>query len=112
MSLFHAGGSAVTLVYADEKWTRTTGTAMCGDAHGEGDDGIAEYPMPTTMDDPILGVTGRGTETRRGARARVAAISRTRSSAPATDSPRVGSASAEAAREERAGEDRDDEGFG
>ena len=64
MSLFHAGGSAVTLVYADEKWTRNEqGTAMCGDGGTAKVTITAEYPMPTTMDDPISVLTGRGTQT-------------------------------------------------
>ncbi len=47
MSLFHAGGSAVTLVYADEKWTRNEqGTAMCGDGGTAKVTITAEYPMP------------------------------------------------------------------
>ena len=64
MSLFHAGGSAVTLLYADEKWTRNEqGTAMCGDGGTAKVTITAEYPMPKTLDDPISVLTGRGTQT-------------------------------------------------
>ena len=40
MSLFHAGGQAVTLMYADQKWTRneTGHNDVRGGRHGEGDD--------------------------------------------------------------------------
>ena len=64
MSLFHAGGQVVTLMYADEKWTRNeTGTTTCG-AGGTAKVTItAEYPMPATLDDPIALLTGRGTQT-------------------------------------------------
>ena len=64
MSLFHAGGQAVTLMYADEKWTRNEkGTTACG-AGGTAQMTItAEYPMPNQLDDPISVLTGRGTQT-------------------------------------------------
>jgi serine/threonine protein kinase len=64
MSLFHAGGSAVTLLYADEKWTRNEqGNATCGDGSTAKVTITAEYPMPRTIDDPISVLTGRGTQT-------------------------------------------------
>ncbi len=64
MSLFHAGGQAVTLMYADQKWTRNeTGTTPCA-AGGTAKVTItAEYPMLPTLDDPISVLTGRGTQT-------------------------------------------------
>lgn len=63
MSLFHAGGQAVTLIYADEKWTRNEkGTTTCG-AGGTAQITItAEYPMPRQLDDPIPVLTGRGSQ--------------------------------------------------
>ncbi len=64
MSLFHAGGSAVTLVYADQKWTRNEqGNATCGDGSTAKVTITAEYPMPNTINDPITVLTGRGTQT-------------------------------------------------
>jgi len=64
MSLFHAGGQAVTLLYADEKWARNEkGTTTCG-AGGTAQMTItADYPMPNQLDDPISVLTGRGTQT-------------------------------------------------
>jgi serine/threonine protein kinase len=64
MSLFHAGGGAVTLMYADDKWTRNEqGTTTCG-AGGTAQITItAEYPMPRQLDDPIAVLTGRGSQT-------------------------------------------------
>jgi serine/threonine-protein kinase len=64
MSLFHAGGQAVTLLYADEKWARNEkGTTACG-AGGTAQMTItADYPMPRQLDDPISVLTGRGTQT-------------------------------------------------
>jgi len=64
MSLFHAGGQAVTLLYADEKWARNEkGTTTCG-AGGTAQMTItANYPMPNQLDDPISVLTGRGTQT-------------------------------------------------
>ena len=64
MSLFHAGGQAVTLMYADRKWTRNEqGNTACA-AGGTAKVTItAEYPMPATLDDPISVLTGRGTQT-------------------------------------------------
>jgi serine/threonine-protein kinase len=64
MSLFHAGGGAVTLMYAGDKWTRNEqGTTTCG-AGGTAQITItAVYPMPRQLDDPIAVLTGRGTQT-------------------------------------------------
>lgn len=64
MSLFHAGGAAVTLVYADQKWTRNEqGTATCTGGGTAKVTITAEYPMPGTLDDPIAALPGRGTQT-------------------------------------------------
>ena len=64
MSLFHADGGAVTLMYTNDKWTRNEqGTTTCG---GGGTAQIiisAEYPMPVQIDDPIALLTGRGSQT-------------------------------------------------
>ena len=63
MSLFHAAGGVVTLMYASDKWTRNEqGTTACG-AGGTTQVTIkAEYPMPAQMDDPIALLTGRGSQ--------------------------------------------------
>jgi serine/threonine protein kinase len=64
MSLFHSGGQAVTLMYADEKWTRNEKGATPCTAGGTAQMTItAEYPMPKQLDDPITVLTGRGTQT-------------------------------------------------
>jgi hypothetical protein len=64
MSLFHGSDGAVTMIYANDKWTRNEqGTTMCG-AGGTAPITInAEYPMPTQMDDPIAVLTGHGNAT-------------------------------------------------
>jgi serine/threonine-protein kinase len=64
MSLFHADGGAVTLMFANDKWTRNEqGTTTCG-AGGTAQITItAEYPMPVQIDDPIALLTGRGSQT-------------------------------------------------
>ena len=64
MSLFHAPDGVVTLMFADDKWTRNEqGTTMCG-AGGTAQITItAEYPMPTQMEDPIGVLTGQGSQT-------------------------------------------------
>jgi serine/threonine protein kinase len=64
MSLFHAGGGAVTLMYADDKWSRNEkGATTCG-AGGTAQVTItAEYPMPRQLDDPIALLSGRGSQT-------------------------------------------------
>ncbi|OBK70931.1 serine/threonine-protein kinase [Mycobacterium sp. 1274761.0] len=63
MSLFHAGAEVVTLMFADDKWTRNEqGTSTC--PAGTAQVTItAEYPMPQTLDDPISVLTGRGKQT-------------------------------------------------
>jgi predicted Ser/Thr protein kinase len=62
MSLFHGPDGAVTLMYANDKWTRNEqGTTNCG---GGGTAQItvnAEYPMPTQIEDPLALLTGNGT---------------------------------------------------
>jgi serine/threonine-protein kinase len=64
MSLFHGTGGAVTLMFANDKWTRNEeGTTVCsggGTAHVTI---TAEYPLPPQLDDPIPLLTGRGTQT-------------------------------------------------
>ena len=69
MSLFHAGGRSVTLMYADEKWTRNEkGTTTCAGGGTAQMTITAEYPMPNQLDDPISVLTGRGTQTVRAGR--------------------------------------------
>lgn len=64
MSLFHAGVEAVTLIYADGKWTRNEKGATPCTAGGTAQMTItADYPEPVQMDDPIAVLTGRGTQT-------------------------------------------------
>jgi serine/threonine-protein kinase len=64
MSLMHAADGVVTLIFAQDKWTRDeAGTTPCP---GGGDARItitAEYPMPRQLDDPIALLTGRGKQT-------------------------------------------------
>ncbi|GFG52251.1 hypothetical protein MAGR_36920 [Mycolicibacterium agri] len=63
MSLFHTGPEVVTLLYADDKWTRNEhGTASCPAGTAEVTI-TAEYPMPQALDDPISVLTGHGTQT-------------------------------------------------
>jgi predicted Ser/Thr protein kinase len=64
MSLFHGPDGAVTLMFANDKWTRNeAGTTTCA-AGGTAQITItAEYPMPAQMDDPIALLTGRGSQT-------------------------------------------------
>ena len=64
MSLFHGPDGAVTLMFADDKWTRNEeGTTTCG-AGGSAQVTItADYPLPKEMDDPIALLTGRGSQT-------------------------------------------------
>ena len=64
MSLFHASGGAVTLIFAKDKWTRNeVGTTQCA-AGGTAQATItAEYPLPPELDDPIAQLNGRGTQT-------------------------------------------------
>jgi serine/threonine-protein kinase len=64
MSLFHAGGGVVTLMYADDKWTRNEkGTTTCGGGGTAQVTITADYPMPRQLDDPIALLTGRGSQT-------------------------------------------------
>jgi serine/threonine protein kinase len=64
MSLFHAEGGAVTLMFADDKWTRNEqGTTMCAGGGTAQITITAEYPMPVQIDDPIALLTGRGSQT-------------------------------------------------
>jgi hypothetical protein len=64
MSLFHAADGVVTLMFANDKWTRdeqdTTTCAAGGTAQATI---TAEYPMPAQVDDPIALLTGRGSQT-------------------------------------------------
>jgi serine/threonine protein kinase len=64
MTLFHARDGVVTLIFADDKWTRNeAGTTTCP---GGGTAQVmitAEYPMPRQLDDPISLLTGRGKQT-------------------------------------------------
>jgi serine/threonine-protein kinase len=62
--LFHASDGVITLIFAEDKWTRNgRGTTPCP-AGGTAEMTIsAEYPMPTQLDDPIALLTGRGTQT-------------------------------------------------
>jgi serine/threonine protein kinase len=64
MSLFHSPDGAVTLIFANDKWTRNEqGTTTCG-AGGTAQMTItAEYPMPPQADDPISLLTGNGNQT-------------------------------------------------
>ena len=64
MSLFHSPAGAVTLMFANDKWTRNEqGTTMCG-AGGTAQMTItAEYPMPPQLDDPLSLLIGHGTQT-------------------------------------------------
>lgn len=64
MSLFHGPDGVITLMFADDKWTRNEqGTSPCP-AGGTAQITItAEYPMPTQLDDPIAVLTGRGSQT-------------------------------------------------
>ena len=99
MSLFHAGGQAVTMMYADDKWTRNEkGTTACA-AGGTAKMTItAEYPMPnhsTTRSRSSPGEVRK--RSRPAARAPAAAISTTSLSALATSAPGSGGASAGAA---------------
>jgi serine/threonine-protein kinase len=64
MSLFHADGGAVTLMFADDKWTRNEqGTTMCAGGGTAQVTITAEYPMPVQIDDPIALLSGRGSQT-------------------------------------------------
>jgi serine/threonine protein kinase len=64
MSLFHAPDGAVTLMFANDKWTRNEqGTTTCGAGGTAQMTVTAEYPMPAQLDDPISLLTGHGNQT-------------------------------------------------
>jgi serine/threonine protein kinase len=64
MSLFHGTNGVVTLVFANDKWTRNEqGTTMCAGGGTAQVTITAEYPLPEQMDDPIALLTGRGSQT-------------------------------------------------
>ncbi len=64
MSLFHSVDGAVTLIFADDKWTRNeAGTTTCPGGGTAQVTITAEYPMPPQLDDPIALLTGRGMQT-------------------------------------------------
>jgi serine/threonine-protein kinase len=64
MSLFHAAARVVTLMFANDKWTRNEqGTTMCAGGGTAQVTITAEYPMPVQIDDPIALLTGRGSQT-------------------------------------------------
>jgi serine/threonine-protein kinase len=64
MSLFHAPDGVVTLIFAEDKWTRNeAGTTMCPGGGTAQVTITAEYPMPPQLDDPIAQLTGRGRQT-------------------------------------------------
>jgi serine/threonine-protein kinase len=61
MSLFHGPDGAVTLMFANDKWTRNEqGTTMCSAGGTAQITTNAEYPLPAQMDDPIAVLTGHG----------------------------------------------------
>ena len=64
LTLFHAQDGVVTLIFADDKWTRNeAGTTMCPGGGTAQVTITAEYPMPRQLDDPISLLTGRGRQT-------------------------------------------------
>lgn len=64
MSLFHSPDGVVTLIFADDKWTRDeAGTTSCPGGGTAQVTITAEYPMPKQLDDPIALLTGRGKQT-------------------------------------------------
>jgi len=64
MSLFHAPDGVVTLMFADDKWTRNEqGATPCPTGGTAQMTVTAEYPMPPQLDDPIALLTGRGRQT-------------------------------------------------
>ena len=64
MTLFHGPGGVVTLIFADDKWTRNEeGTATCQSGGTAQVKITAEYPQPIQLDDPISLLTGRGNQT-------------------------------------------------
>jgi serine/threonine protein kinase len=64
MSLMHAPDGVVTLIFAQDKWTRDeAGTTNCPGGGSAQVTIAAEYPMPRQLDDPIALLTGRGKQT-------------------------------------------------
>ena len=64
MTLFHGATGVVTLIFANDKWTRDEqGTTMCAGGGTAQVTITAEYPLPRQMDDPIALLTGRGKQT-------------------------------------------------
>jgi serine/threonine-protein kinase len=64
MSLFHGPDGVVTLMFANDKWTRDEGgTSVCRDGGTAQMTVTAEYPLPEQLEDPIPVLTGRGTQT-------------------------------------------------
>jgi serine/threonine protein kinase len=64
MSLFHAADGVVTLMFADNKWTRNEqGTTTCAGGGTAQVTITAEYPLPEQMDDPIAVLAGSGNQT-------------------------------------------------
>ncbi|MGZ8809174.1 MAG: hypothetical protein ACXWZ0_19785 [Mycobacterium sp.] len=62
MSLFHAVDGVVTLIFANDKWTRNeAGTTTCPGGGTAQSTITAEYPMPPQLDDPIALLTGSQT---------------------------------------------------
>jgi serine/threonine-protein kinase len=61
MSLFHGPDGAVTLIFANDKWTRNEqGTTNCSISGTAQITTTAEYPLPKEMEDPIAVLTGHG----------------------------------------------------
>jgi serine/threonine-protein kinase len=64
MSLFHGKDGAVTLIFANDKWTRNEqGTTMCSVSGTAQMTVNAEYPLPAEMEDPLAILTGHGNQT-------------------------------------------------
>jgi hypothetical protein len=64
MSLFHGPDGVVTLMFADDEWTRDEqGTTPCPAGATAQITITAEYPMPPQLDDPIALLAGRGSQT-------------------------------------------------
>jgi len=83
MSLFHGPDGVVTLMFADDEWTRDEqGTTPCPAGATAQITITAEYPMPPQLDDPIALLAGVAVKPLRPeARAPAAVIFRTSSSA-------------------------------
>ncbi len=61
MSLFHAPDGVVTLMFADDKWTRNEqGTVPCTKGGTSQITLTAEYPMPQRLQDPLQELQGHG----------------------------------------------------